>query len=157
MWLHGWLCSVIAEFMVMHRWVNTVLHEFLNWSLKMVLVIRCYQTSMLLLLLGRHVYKNVEWQRKERGVKKQPGCMWIEVNNEVCTLVVDDQDHPQMIEIRTQLQRLSGIMHNVGYVPSTQFVWHDVEEEEEEERHFIWVTIVRDWLLHRGSPTQFLV
>jgi hypothetical protein len=83
--------------------------------------------------------------------------MWIEVNNEVCTLVVDDQDHPQMIEIRTQLQRLSGIMHNVGYVPSTQFVWHDVEEEEEEERHFIWVTIVRDWLLHRGSPTQFLV
>ncbi len=60
-------------------------------------VICCYQTSMLL-LLGRHVYKNVERQRKERGVKKQPGCMWIEVNNEVCTLVVDDQDHPQMIE-----------------------------------------------------------
>jgi hypothetical protein len=121
----------------------------------MVPVICCYQTSMLL-LLGRHVYKNVERQRKERGVKKQPGCMWIEVNNEVCTLVVDDQDHPQMIEIHAKLQRLSGLMHNVGYVPSTQFVWHDVEEEEE-ERHFIWVTIVRDWLLHWGSSTQFLV
>jgi hypothetical protein len=45
--------------------------------------------------------------------------MWIEVNNEGCTLVVDDQDHPQMIEIRAKLQRLSGLMHNVGYVPST--------------------------------------
>jgi hypothetical protein len=75
----------------------------------MVLVICCYQTSMLL-LLGRHVYKNVEWQRKERGVKKQPGCMWIEVTNEVCTLVVDYQDHPQMIEFRAQLQRLSGLI-----------------------------------------------
>ncbi len=41
------------------------------------------------------------------------------MNNEGCTLVVDDQDHPQMIEIRAKLQRLSGLMHNVGYVPST--------------------------------------
>jgi hypothetical protein len=31
--------------------------------------------------------------------------------------VVEDQDHPQMIEIRAELERSSGIMH-------------DVEEEE---------------------------
>ncbi len=29
-------------------------------------------------------------------MKKQPGCTWIEVNNEVHMFVVDDQDHPQI-------------------------------------------------------------
>jgi hypothetical protein len=79
---------------------------------------------------NRHLCENVEWQRKEKRVKRQPGCTWIEVNNEVHTFVVDDQDHPQMIEIRAELQRLSGLMHDAGYVPCTKFVLHDVEEEE---------------------------
>jgi hypothetical protein len=77
-----------------------------------------------------HLSKNVEQQRKERGVKKQPGRTWIEVNNEVHTFVVDDQDHPQMIEIRAELKRLYGQMQEAGYVPDTKFVLHDVEEEE---------------------------
>ncbi|CAK9859193.1 unnamed protein product [Sphagnum jensenii] len=34
--------------------------------------------------------ENVEWQRKEKGVKKQQGCTWIEMNNEVHTFVVGD-------------------------------------------------------------------
>jgi hypothetical protein len=66
----------------------------------------------------------------EKGVKKQPGRTWIEVNNEVHTFVVEDQDHPQMIEIHGELQRLSGLMHDAGYVPCTNFILHDVEEEE---------------------------
>jgi hypothetical protein len=32
--------------------------------------------------------------------------------------------------IHADLQRLSGLMHNVGYVPCTRFVLHVVEEEE---------------------------
>ncbi|CAM6042283.1 unnamed protein product [Sphagnum compactum] len=79
---------------------------------------------------NRHLCENVERQRKEKGAKKQPGRTWIEVNNEVHTFVVEDQDHPQMIEIHAELQRLSGLMHHAGYVPSTKFVLHDVEEEE---------------------------
>jgi pentatricopeptide repeat protein len=79
---------------------------------------------------NRHLCENVERQRKERGAKKQPGCTWIEVNNEVHTFVVQDQDHPQMIEIHAELQRLSGLMHNAGYVPCTELVLDDVEEEE---------------------------
>jgi pentatricopeptide repeat protein len=79
---------------------------------------------------NRHLCENVERQRKERGAKKQPGRTWIEVNNEVHTFVVQDQDHPQMIEIHAELQRLSGLMHNAGYVPCTELVLDDVEEEE---------------------------
>jgi hypothetical protein len=39
------------------------------------------------------------------------------VTNEVHTFVVDDQDHPQMIEICAELKRLSGLMYDVEYVP----------------------------------------
>ncbi len=80
---------------------------------------------------NRLLCENVEQQRKENGVKKQQGRTWIEVNNEVHTFVVGDQDHPQMTEIHAELQRLSGLMHDAGYMPCTKFVLHDVEEEEQ--------------------------
>ncbi|CAK9193482.1 unnamed protein product [Sphagnum troendelagicum] len=79
---------------------------------------------------NRDLSENVERQRKERSVKKHPGRTWIEVDKEVHTFVVDDQHHPQMIEIHAELKRLSGLMHDAGYVPDTNFVLHDVEEEE---------------------------
>jgi hypothetical protein len=63
-------------------------------------------------------------------MKKQPGPTWIEVNNEIHTFVVDDQDHPQMVEIYAELKRLSGQMKDAGYVPDAKLVLHDVEEEE---------------------------
>jgi hypothetical protein len=55
-------------------------------------------------------------------VKKQPSHTWIEVNNEVHTFIVDDQNHPQMIEIHAELQRLLGLMHDMGYAPCMKLV-----------------------------------
>ncbi len=43
-------------------------------------------------------WKNVWWNKPRRT--------WIDVNNEVHTFVVDDQDRPQMIEIHAELQGL---------------------------------------------------
>jgi hypothetical protein len=54
---------------------------------------------------NRHLCENVEQQSYERGVKKQPVYTWMEVNNEVHTFLVDNQDHLQMIEIHAELQR----------------------------------------------------
>jgi pentatricopeptide repeat protein len=73
---------------------------------------------------------NVQQLRKERGVKKQPGCTWIEVNNKVHTFVVDDKHHPQMVHIEAELERLSCKMKDAGYVPDTRFALHYVDEEE---------------------------
>jgi pentatricopeptide repeat protein len=73
---------------------------------------------------------NVQQQRLERGVKKQPDCTWIEVNNEVHTFRLDDQEHPQLNEIHAELERLYRQMNHIGYVPDTKFVLHDVDEEE---------------------------
>jgi len=66
----------------------------------------------------------------DRGVKKQAAHTWIEVNNQVHRFVVDDQDHPQLAEIHAELKRLSQQMNDIGYVPDTKFVLHDIEEEE---------------------------
>jgi hypothetical protein len=66
MWLLGWFCSALAEFMVMSRWENMLLNEFLNGSLKMLLVMCCYQTSLLLLVTAISVGM-LEQRRKERG------------------------------------------------------------------------------------------
>eukprot|EP01018_Ginkgo_biloba_P007209 Gb_35258 [translate_table: standard] len=40
---------------------------------------------------------------KERGIQKQPGCSWIEVNNMRHAFVVEDRLHPQKDEIYTNL------------------------------------------------------
>ncbi len=50
-------------------------------------------------------------------MKKRPACTWIELNNKVHSFVVDDQDHPQMIEIHSELNRLTRQMKEAGYVP----------------------------------------
>ncbi len=52
---------------------------------------------------NRHLCENVELQRQERGVENQTGRTWIEVKNEVHSFIAVNQDHPQMIEIHTEL------------------------------------------------------
>ncbi len=52
------------------------------------------------------------------------------MNNEVHTFIVDDQDHPRMVEIHAELKRLLGLLHDAGYVPYTKFVPYGVGEEE---------------------------
>jgi pentatricopeptide repeat protein len=79
---------------------------------------------------NRHLCEDVEPQRREKAVKKQPSRTWIEVNCEVHTVVLDDQDHHQIIEICAELLRLSALMHDAGYIPCTEFVLNDMEEEK---------------------------
>ncbi|CAK9234452.1 unnamed protein product [Sphagnum troendelagicum] len=73
---------------------------------------------------------DIQCQRLERGVKKEPGRTWIEVNNEMHSFMVDDQGHPDITEIHAKLRKLSAQMEEIGYVPDTRFVLHDVDEEE---------------------------
>ncbi|KAJ7536588.1 hypothetical protein O6H91_12G075300 [Diphasiastrum complanatum] len=70
--------------------------------------------------------------RKERYVFKQPGHSWIEMNNKMHRFVVNDEEHPQINEIHEQLERLYKQMRQIGYVPNTRFVLHDVEKEDQE-------------------------
>ncbi|KAK9122821.1 hypothetical protein Sjap_012423 [Stephania japonica] len=64
-----------------------------------------------------------------RKLKKIPGRTWIEVNNKIYQFGVGDGTHPRTKEIYDMLQRLSERLELAGYVPDTNFVLHDVDEE----------------------------
>eukprot|EP01018_Ginkgo_biloba_P018940 Gb_33111 [translate_table: standard] len=69
---------------------------------------------------------------KDKGVKKKPGCSWIEVKNRVHTFVVDDRSHPHAEKIYATLEKLAEQMKDAGYVPDTNYVLQDLEEEHKE-------------------------
>ncbi|KAJ7297946.1 hypothetical protein O6H91_10G005100 [Diphasiastrum complanatum] len=69
-------------------------------------------------------------QMKEAGVKKMPGCSWIDVDNHLSAFVVGDATHPQSKEIQAELDRLMGLMKKAGYKPNLSFVLDDVEDKE---------------------------
>ncbi|KAJ7205384.1 hypothetical protein O6H91_Y485300 [Diphasiastrum complanatum] len=71
-------------------------------------------------------------EMKEAGVKKVPGCSWIEVDNQLHAFVVGDVTHPQSKEIQAELDRLVGLMKKAGYKPNLSFVLDDVEDKEKE-------------------------
>ncbi|GAA0152400.1 hypothetical protein LIER_10891 [Lithospermum erythrorhizon] len=69
---------------------------------------------------------------RERGVKKEPGCSWIEVENRVHVFLVDDAVHPDIIVIYNYLRELMQKIKAAGYIPDTKFVLHDMESEHKE-------------------------
>eukprot|EP01018_Ginkgo_biloba_P002567 Gb_33719 [translate_table: standard] len=70
---------------------------------------------------------------EDRGVKKKPGRSWIEVKDRVHSFLVGDRSHPQTEDIHAILERLAGQMKEEGYVPNTNFVLRDVDEEHKED------------------------
>eukprot|EP01018_Ginkgo_biloba_P018552 Gb_27282 [translate_table: standard] len=66
---------------------------------------------------------------RDRDVKKNPGCSWIEIKQQVHTFLVGDRSHQQSDEIYAMLDQLSGEMKKAGYLPETRFALHYVEEE----------------------------
>ncbi|KAL6959666.1 Pentatricopeptide repeat-containing protein [Sarracenia purpurea var. burkii] len=69
---------------------------------------------------------------RDRGVKKEPGCSWVEVENNVHVFLVDDTNHPQVQAVYSYLEELGLKMRKLGYVPDTKYVLHDVESEQKE-------------------------
>ncbi|KAB1203618.1 hypothetical protein CJ030_MR8G000665 [Morella rubra] len=70
---------------------------------------------------------------KSMGLRKNPGCSWIEVKNKVHMLLAGDKSHPQMDQIIEKLDKLGMEMKKSGYSPKTNFVLQDVEEQEKEQ------------------------
>lgn len=63
----------------------------------------------------------VRLKMKDEGLKKQPGCSWIEVGNRVHVFVVADKSHGQANEIYCLLHELHEKMKKAGYVPKKQY------------------------------------
>ncbi|KAL5978780.1 hypothetical protein ACLOJK_029897 [Asimina triloba] len=69
---------------------------------------------------------------RERGVRKKPGCSWIEYGDKVHRFMAGDASHPQSAEIQELMERLSEKMKKEGYVPDTSCVLHNLKDEEKE-------------------------
>ncbi|KAL9233508.1 hypothetical protein vseg_008496 [Gypsophila vaccaria] len=69
---------------------------------------------------------------QKKGVRKQPGQSWIQLNNQVHTFVMGDRTHPQEAEIYSYLDSLIGRLKQIGYCIDRGQVTQDVEEEQQE-------------------------
>ncbi|XP_010242634.1 PREDICTED: pentatricopeptide repeat-containing protein At2g39620 [Nelumbo nucifera] len=67
-----------------------------------------------------------------KGLKKTPGCSWVEIKDTVHAFRVGDQTHPQLESMNEIWNGLLDKMEKMGYVPDTTCVLHNVEEEEKE-------------------------
>lgn len=77
-------------------------------------------------------WKEVAKVRKlmtHQRLKKVPGWTWIEVDNKIHKFSVGDCTHPLSKEIYEELKQLREKVELAGYVPDTNFVLHDVDEE----------------------------
>lgn len=74
----------------------------------------------------------VRRRMKEKGVRKEPGCSWIEYGDEVHKFLAGDISHSQSKELHEFLEILSQRMKKEGYVPDTSCVLHNVDDEEKE-------------------------
>lgn len=77
---------------------------------------------------AREVRKNM----KQMGVRKEPGCSWIEFGDKVHRFLAGDLSHPQSEQLYSFVEDLSGRMRKEGYVPDTSCVLHNLDENEKE-------------------------
>lgn len=67
---------------------------------------------------------------KKAGIRKRPGCSWVQGRNGTATFYVGDKSHPMAKEIYDLLRDLIYRAKVMGYVPETSFALHDVDDEE---------------------------
>ncbi|KAF9592548.1 hypothetical protein IFM89_015569 [Coptis chinensis] len=74
--------------------------------------------------------RRVRGRMKEMGLKKDIGCSWIEVEGKIYNFIVGDKTLPDSEEIRQMWQELEHKIGEIGYVPDTGSVLHDLDEQE---------------------------
>ncbi|XAR63104.1 hypothetical protein NMG60_11022929 [Bertholletia excelsa] len=69
---------------------------------------------------------------RTRGVDKEPGQSWIEMNSKVHTFMSEDRNHPMTEQIYSKIDEIMKMIKKVGYVPDMNFALHDIAEEGKE-------------------------
>lgn len=67
---------------------------------------------------------------KHSGIRKRPGCSWVQGKKGTASFFVGDRSHPMSREIYNLLDDLIHRIKIMGYVPETSFALHDVDDEE---------------------------
>lgn len=67
---------------------------------------------------------------RQRGVSKEPGCSWIELDGVIHRFMAGESAHPESTLVHAHMDALWERMRNQGYTPDTSSVLHDIEESE---------------------------
>ncbi|KAI3835418.1 hypothetical protein MKX03_034508 [Papaver bracteatum] len=78
----------------------------------------------------------VRLMMKEKDIRKNPGCSWIELDGTIHEFLVEDESHPRSREIRLMLEEMSEKLRLNGYKPDTKQVLLNMDEEERESLVF---------------------
>ncbi|KAL1321938.1 hypothetical protein HN51_066839 [Arachis hypogaea] len=70
---------------------------------------------------------------RKAAVKKEAGCSWVTMKDEVHVFVAGDQTHPEKDKIYEKLKELMKKIRDAGYVPESKYALYDVELENKEE------------------------
>lgn len=73
---------------------------------------------------------------KERKLNKEAGLSWMEIENTFHKFHAGDTSHPQAQKIYAKLDELMAEIKEMGYVPDTNFVLHDMEDELKDQYLF---------------------
>ncbi|KAG0562950.1 hypothetical protein KC19_9G185500 [Ceratodon purpureus] len=68
----------------------------------------------------------------DKGIRKEPGVSWIEVDNKIHRFCVRDMSHPEAKEIYAVLKDLTQKLKAQGYIPDTKLVLRNIHEEDKE-------------------------
>lgn len=77
--------------------------------------------------------EEIRTRMRYRGMKKEPGCSWIEVDKKIHAFIIGDGSHPMKAEVDKTLNQLIHRLIGIGYVPETNFVLQDLEGEQMED------------------------
>ncbi|XVF01654.1 hypothetical protein REPUB_Repub04eG0106900 [Reevesia pubescens] len=72
-------------------------------------------------------------EMRDKGISKEPGCSWIEMNKQIHAFILGDTAHPKINEINRRLNQLIHKLMGMGYVPDTNFVLQDLEGEQRDD------------------------
>ncbi|KAK4761168.1 hypothetical protein SAY87_006061 [Trapa incisa] len=111
--------------------------EFGEFAANKILELECQNDGSYTLL--SNIYANARrWKdvarirslMRQSGIKKRPGCSWVQGKKGTASFFVGDRIHPQSEEIYSILSDLIQMIRAIGYVPQMSFALHDVDDEE---------------------------
>lgn len=113
--------------------------DLAEYAAKQILKLDSHDAGTYILL--SNIYANAQrWEdvailrnsMRDGGIKKEPGCSWIEVNKKIHAFILGDISHPQVNDIYQELNEIIWRLKEEGYVPDTNFVLQDIEGEQME-------------------------
>ncbi|CAN1761419.1 Putative pentatricopeptide repeat-containing protein At3g23330 [Linum perenne] len=67
-----------------------------------------------------------------KGVKKEPGCSWVDIKNSTYVFTAHDRSHPRADEIYAMLRTMEELAKKKGYVAETQYAMNNADGYREQ-------------------------